>query len=75
MGKRIVYCFAALLLMVAVYCGIRDPMPPAVEKPLQPELSVQVQLGSDTEELSVWQSGEGDFHVFLPSGAGLARQC
>ena len=64
-GKGIIYIATAAFLALAVFCGM------LTAEETEPYLLAEVTSGSKTEQIRLWQDGEGDFFVFLPGYARL----
>lgn len=70
-GKILLLLMTAVFLLLAVGIG-------AMEPPLQPPvqlnmpLSAVIQLDGRQEEIACWEDAEGNYIVFLPSGAELS---
>lgn len=69
-GKLLIGLMTAVFLLLAAGIGTLEPAPEPEEKVNMP-LSVTVLLDGRQETLECWDSGAGDYTVFLPSGAKL----
>lgn len=64
--KAQVYILTALFLAVAVFFGLRD-------RENQPYLSFELMAEGGTEQIQIWDRGDGAGYVFLPSYAKMAQ--
>ena len=70
-GKVMAYILTVCFLAAAVGIGLLDDRPVSAEEPLK--LSVLVDSGQTTEEITCWQQEEGRYYFFLPSYARLEQ--
>ncbi len=70
-GKILIALATAVFLLLAAAISGMEPAPEP-EKQVNMPLSVTVLLGDRQEKLDCWMDEDGDYTVFLPSGADLA---
>ena len=70
-GKILIVLCTAVFLLLAAAISCMEPAPEP-EKKVNMPLSVTVVLDDRQETLDCWMDADGDYTVFLPSGAELS---
>ena len=71
-GKILIMLLTAVFVLLAAAVGCMEPAP-APEPQSHIPLSVTVKLDGETEQIRCWEDAEGNYVVFLPSGAELSE--